>query len=90
MTRKIKKNNKGSTEEKIKNKFSLNQDEVHQFGRLLLNDINSVYKNLKDDVDIIWSLELDLELFKKLSEMVVGLQNGKILIVYDKEDKNKK
>ncbi len=65
--------------EKDREKFSLNQHEVHDFGKLVLSRMHKCYYGLKNDLDVIWTLEDDIELFKKLSIMVVRLQNGKKL-----------
>ncbi len=74
--------------EEDKEKSSLNQEEAHDFGRLVLKRINSSYESLKSDPDMIWTLEDDIELFYKLSIMVVNLQNGKKLRV-EKNEKQK-
>lgn len=64
--------------------FSLNQQEVHLFGQLLLNQIHNSYEQLINDADNCWCLDANIELLKKLTTIVVRLQCGRKL----KEDKD--
>lgn len=70
---------KEDNDEKSKNEFSLNQKEVHLFGELLLKRINNRWEGLLEDTDHVWGLHEELELLKKLTTIVVRLQNGRIL-----------
>jgi hypothetical protein len=65
--------------EKLKDEFSLSQEEIHLFGELLLNRIHSRYNKLIEDPDWCWSLDEDIKLFTKLSIIVVRLQCNKKL-----------
>lgn len=67
------------TEEDLIKEFSLNQKEVHKCGELLLDSIANQYWGLIEDSDICWGLESDIDFLKKLSIIVVRLQEGKKL-----------
>jgi hypothetical protein len=69
----------GRSVDSIREEFSLNQKEVHEYGQLLLEKIRMEYEGLIMDSDNCWGLDIDLERLKKLVTIVVRLQNGKKL-----------
>ena len=68
------KNKNKEIEEELKDKFSLDQNEIHLLGELLLQRIQSRYRGLIVDPDNCWGLEEDIKLLEKLSILVVRLQ----------------
>jgi hypothetical protein len=76
-------------EEELKDEFSLTQYEVHDYGQLVLERIFKRYEALISDPDHCWSLDTDIELFKKICTIVIRTQCGRILREYEKEKNNK-
>jgi hypothetical protein len=72
-------NKREKHEEELKDKFSLNQREVHLFGELILEKIARRWVGLIEEPDHCWSLDQELDLLKKLTTIVVRLQSGRIL-----------
>lgn len=73
---------------------SLSQKEVFRFGESLLKDIEQRYRCLINDPDWFYQLEEDIDLFKKLSLIIVRLQSDRKLVEeedgIDKSSRNKK
>ena len=51
---------------KESNDKELSHYEIKRFGELMLNRISNSFDSLNIDLDIIWGLQSDLELFNKI------------------------
>jgi len=59
------------------NQLNLSQADVHEYGTLLLAEINNQFKLLLEDTDHIFGLQVDLDKLNKLAVLIVNLQNDK-------------
>ena len=66
-------------ENEMRDEFSLNQKEVHDYGTQVLSRLQHNYENLIDEPDWCESIDSDLRLLSKLSTIVVRLQLGRKL-----------
>ena len=69
---------------------TLNVEEVYRLGLLLIDDIRQSYLQMKDDKDIGWEIDDDINLFRKTIRLVAVLAAGREMVVKNIEPKDAK